>query len=537
MQTLQPLQPSAVGVLNYTRYYHRFGNGSAPTIFAQQLLIHESCWRPAVGHMLSEWPAYFKPGEQVDISRMEGAGGYADFRGGNLDGKASKLAEMNFGLNWDGVFPYPYHGMWMPYAPVFNESWQNCFTHPGYDTNPSIFNVSHQWINTYVSDLKELGFNTCMYANLFEFGWNITDAKLEPHMPADCAAPPPSDPFDACHEQTRCHSNSIFRSHFSDAAVRDWRTDEMLQPKGCLGQPCAMMDPAVPSYLNHLIAMTKAVVEKVPASVGLCIDRQDMVGRLNPHGDDNTTWFESTSQNLTGGVAQNTLFSFLTASAALAAELRPAGKGIFINVHTSRLDMMPFVDGIFDEHGDTPANMALSGLLGLAMPVIIWNHGTTSKLDAFLQSHLYYGVNFMAPVPNNDHSVHDDAGDQGFLDYGSMFAQLRSKEWVLVPHAVTVNSGGSAGSLSNLFRVENGFAAPVVFGGAHDSAVSITLRGVCNNADLVHVRVRIMHPGTGNNTTPANYTVAVAPDGWTELTVLVPLVRGCGLVLISNSVE
>ena len=109
---------------------------------------------------------------------------------------------------------------------------------------------------------------------------------------------------------------------------------------------------------------------------GLCIDRQDMVGRLNPHADDGITWFESTSQNLTGGVAQNTLFSFIKTSAALAAVLRPQGKGIFLNVHTSRLDMMEHVDGIFDEHGDNPPNMALSGLF-----VCLLNK-TNSKLNS-----------------------------------------------------------------------------------------------------------------------------------------------------------
>ena len=318
-----------------------------------------------------------------------------DYRGGNLEGKAEKLRAMNFGLNWDGVFPYPYHGMWMPYQPLYNKTWQNCFTHPTYDSNPGIFNVTHAWINNYVERMKAFGFSTCMYANLFEFGWNITDSKAEPGIPQDCtAALPPNESarlngYSECHEQTRCHSNAIIRSKFSDAIVRDWVTDELVNPLGCLGTPCAMMDPGVESYLNHLLAMTQTVVDQVPASVGLCIDRQDMVGRLNPHGDDGHTWFESTSLNLTGGVAQNTLFSFLKASEAISSVLRPKGKGMFINVHTSRLDMMQHVDGIFDEHGDNPPNMALSGLLGLAMPVIAWNHGTTSGLDGFLQAHLY----------------------------------------------------------------------------------------------------------------------------------------------------
>ena len=259
------------GVINYTRYYHRLGNGSAPASFTQHILLHEACWRPAVGHMLSMWPSYFRPGTGVDISVMEGAGGYADYRGGNLEGKAEKLRAMNFGLNWDGVFPYPYHGMWMPYQPLYNKTWQNCFTHPTYDSNPGIFNVTHAWINNYVERMKAFGFSTCMYANLFEFGWNITDSKAEPGIPQDCtAALPPNESarlngYSECHEQTRCHSNAIIRSKFSDAIVRDWVTDELVNPLGCLGTPCAMMDPGVESYLNHLLAMTQTVVDQVPA--------------------------------------------------------------------------------------------------------------------------------------------------------------------------------------------------------------------------------------------------------------------------------
>ena len=61
-----------------------------------------------------------------------------------------------------------------------------------------------------------------------------------------------------------------------------------------------MMDPGDDVYLEHLLAMTREVTVRVPTSAGLCIDRQDMVGRLNPHADDGVTWFESASQNLTG---------------------------------------------------------------------------------------------------------------------------------------------------------------------------------------------------------------------------------------------
>ena len=39
-----------------------------------------------------------------------GAGAYADFRGDAATLNATRLKQMNFGINWDAVFPYPYHG-------------------------------------------------------------------------------------------------------------------------------------------------------------------------------------------------------------------------------------------------------------------------------------------------------------------------------------------------------------------------------------------------------------------------------------------
>lgn len=67
--------------------------------------------------------------------------------------------------------------------------------------------------------------------------------------------------------------------------------------------------------------------------------------------------------------------------------MHSTGRGIFNNVHTSRLDMFENIDGIFDEHGDNGANMALSALNGLAMPVVIWNHGNTKGPACTAQCH------------------------------------------------------------------------------------------------------------------------------------------------------
>jgi hypothetical protein len=111
---------------------------------------------------------------------------------------------MNFGINWDAVFPYPYHGVWMPYRPFYSEPWENCFIHPTYDEQPTPFEVNYSWINSYQASLMDAGtqvgaaFSTCTYGNFFEFGWNVSDGG----WPRESCAATGSEPL-SCHEQSR----------------------------------------------------------------------------------------------------------------------------------------------------------------------------------------------------------------------------------------------------------------------------------------------------------------------------------------------
>ena len=239
-----------------------------------------------------------------------------------------------------------------------------------------------------------------------------------------------------------------------------------------------MMDPAAESYRRHLVAMTKTVIEQTP-NAGLCIDRQDMVGTINPGADDGVTlyqWRGAPSQPVAG---RSTFFSFVETMEVLGGLLHANGMGTMINVHTTRVDMLRDVDGVFDEHGDNPSsNMKVTGLATIAKPAVIWNHGPLSPpcalpgsrsvaavvvgrryrllvrscsslawprsaagqsaSDSFLQRHLLMGVNFMAPFVNNDHSIHYPLDDAIFVRYAPLFAQLRSKQWLLAAHAVFV---------------------------------------------------------------------------------------------------
>ena len=52
----------------------------------------------------------------------------------------------------------------------------------------------------------------------------------------------------------------ILWQNFSSAVIRSYQDDDghtgMLMPSGCLGSPCAMMDPADSRYKQHLVSPT-----------------------------------------------------------------------------------------------------------------------------------------------------------------------------------------------------------------------------------------------------------------------------------------
>ena len=69
------------------------------------------------------------------------------------------------------------------------------------------------------------------------------------------------------------------------------KTGDLLRPTGCLGSPCALMDPAHPVYKAHLLTMARTMLTHAPSS-GLCVDRQDMVGGvINDQADDGRTYY------------------------------------------------------------------------------------------------------------------------------------------------------------------------------------------------------------------------------------------------------
>lgn len=342
----------SVATFTYSRELSRLGNGTDPVLFSQQLLHTEADWRPAVGWMVERFPEFFFSNASANIAHMEGAGAYADYRGAGVDATyKTRLQRMNFGINWDAVFPYPFHGMWMPYEPYYNQTWENCFIHPSYDHQPSPFNVTHAWVASYYRAMQDLGFHSCTYANWFEFGWNISSAA--PKGKLECSMAFLSDQA-ACNARSQCRANQIFWEHFEPAAVRQWAggpqwpseipgkddshgkgsvaVGDLLRPTGCLGSPCALMDPGHEAYKRHLLAMAKTMIELAPSS-GLCVDRQDMVGGvINDRADDGRTYYTSNASKISaegeGVVGRSSMFSVMELLESMGDLMHSAGKAV-----------------------------------------------------------------------------------------------------------------------------------------------------------------------------------------------------------------
>jgi hypothetical protein len=220
-------------------------------------------------------------------------------------------------------------------------------------------------------------------------------------------------------------------------------------------------------YLAHLLDMARSSIRNVP-SAGVCIDRQDWLGHVNPSADDHATWFPVSSRRRGGGVptssipARALINSWKPAMAAFAQVWHAAGKVVIITDHSNRLDMMEHVDGIYAEMGDQVSASGLihavgSGLAAMNLPCYIWAHPSSDNsyptLAAGLQAHLQAGVFPTVPVKNNDHAIGGDCApncpfDQIFIDYGALFVALKERRWVLDAHAVHVVENNA---LANIF--------------------------------------------------------------------------------------
>jgi hypothetical protein len=428
---------------------------------------------------------------------------------------AEKLKRMGFTVNWKASFDYPYQGMWMPPVPD-GEKWTRL---KPWTDDPKFYighSTSVPQMAEYSRKMRKAGLYVLNYYDFAEFGTHMI-------YPAPPFRRSPSDP-DLWKDP-----NDFLYANFADAIVLHsakvspriqlQATDDGAPGPVQVGWPWAdfILDWGEPSWQNFLLDQAQKLIQKIPDSSGMCIDRLDFLRLYNFRRDDGVTWYD-------GAPARSLVVSWKEFSEKLGAVQHNAGQALFVNNHIKRVDILKHVDGLFDEHGDYGPSKNLTAMVGMFKPTIEWVQEASKfkpDADTFMQRFIHLGMFPVAPFPQNDHCILPSTeADKVYLDYGPMFTALRGREWCLLPNVIQVDQGAAK---ANLFTVTKGYVVAVTLGGATNSS-SLTLRDLPEVVAGNMLKCSVIHPGE------TEWKDCTLRQRGSALSLKVPLSRGCALV-------
>ncbi|HTY59484.1 MAG TPA: hypothetical protein VMF59_11740 [Bacteroidota bacterium] len=516
------LETTPGGDITQRRNFNRLGDGRTVT-FTMHLFLHEPDWRPVVAFVAAKYPAFFQPAARHALD-VCGLGAYSSFEG-TVD--AAKYQRMGGIVNWKASFDFSYMGMFIPPVAGDTTRWKRFDATSGGDPAPGAATyTSIAQMARYASRMKALGFSTLNYFNITEFGgfsaFGKTVAYPDPHFSGaeDVWTNPAAYLYDnfphalvfGVVDDTGWHKRSpqdLMHLHvtFLDRPFWTWGG-------------AVITDVGDPSYARFLLRQAELHVEKFPDAQGIAIDRFDWLNEYNWHADDGRTW-------IGGRPVRSLLNSYKEFIPRLARVFHDSGKVVFCNPHMNRLDLMEWIDGVYNEFGQIGDNLNLSAFLTMYKPLICWtpDKGTVMKSpDEFFQRHLLMGAFPTAPYPGNDHTIEPDPEVERFyLDYGPMFTRMHGRSWVLLPRVVEVVRGGA---LCNIFTSERRVLVPLVMG-TTDSA-GVRIRQCARMGLFSGAKLETWYPGEEQ---PVTGSVTVRGD---ELDLSVPLRRGCAFLVLSH---
>lgn len=481
------LDTSEDGGIVFTHLFHRI-SAQTPVILTVDLVSHEAGWRGGLRYLVQQYPEYFDPANRQLADDLSGTAAYASSKETSFDSR--KLKAMAFRTNWMSSFDFPYMGLFLP--PVADDVPWPRFSRNLVESKRN-GSTTVQELAEYAHRMHELGFHVLNYFNVTEFGERMSEL-----MKGDEA-----NPVSTGWE----NASQYLESHFPAAMLRKRDGTPYYSWGGAVA-----MDPGDPEYQRHLLDQASRQLRSFPYSDGFCVDRLDWLRFYNPNGDDHVSWFDDHS-------TESLVISWRRLMSRLAPEVHAAGKVLFCNNHTKRIDLLCEIDGIYDEFAYFPASLNTTSLLGVYRPILGWTRNADDLRpdpDAYFQRNLYLGVYPTAPFSGNDHSITPDPWvDQQYLAYGPLLDAMRGKRWVLLPNPITVVSGVAR---ANLFETPAGFVVPVMFGGMETQAI-VKLRGVRANS------AEVLHPGS-SSWNPLKLAT-VRNDG---IQIAVPLIRGCAML-------
>jgi hypothetical protein len=510
------------GEVTQRRNFNRLEAGKIVK-FSMNIFLHEPDWRAVMAFMAGKYPAFFYPaaGNALEVC---GLGAYSSYEG-EID--AGKYRNMGGIINWKASFDFSYMGMFIPPVPSDTTPWKRFDATSGGDPVPgkNTYTTIAQMAR-YATRMKALGFATLNYFNITEFGGFSEFGKSVAYPNPHCAGA----------EDVWTNPSAFLYDNFPDAilfgVVDDigWhkRSAEQLMAMKVtfLEHPfwtwggAIITDVGDPAYARFLLNQARLHVEKFPDAQGIAIDRFDWLNEYNWHADDGKTW-------LGGRPVRALLNSYREFIPRLARIMHDGGKVIFCNPHMNRLDLMEWIDGVYNEFGQIGHDLNLSAFLTPDKPLICWtpDKGTVLKSpDEFFQRHLLMGAFPTAPYPGNDHTIEPDPEvERYYLDYGHMFTMMHGRSWVLMPNVAEV---AREGALCNMFRGGKRILVPVVMGTA--DTVTLRLRHCGELGLFPSLQVETWYPGKDK---PVKGRATVQGD---ELIMNVPLERGCAFLVFSR---
>jgi hypothetical protein len=516
------LETTPGGEVTQRRNFNRLENGSIVK-FTMSLFLHDPDWRAVMSFVAGKYPAYFQPVAR-NAGEVCGLGAYSSFEG-EID--ADKYRKMGGIVNWKASFDFSYMGMFVPPVPGDTTPWKRFDATsggepiPGQKTYTTIALMAH-----YASHMKALGFSTLNYFNLTEFG-GFSDFGKNVAYP---------DPHFRGPDDTWTNPSAFLYDNFPDAILfgvvddTGWHkrsAEELMHMNAVfLDRPfwtwggAIITDAGDPAYARFLLNQARLHVEKFPDAQGIAIDRFDWLNEYNWHADDGKTW-------IGGRPVRALLNSYRGLMPRLARIFHDSGKVVFCNPHMNRLDLMEWIDGVYNEFGHIGHNLNLSSFLTPFKPLICWTPDKETVMkspDAFFQRHLLMGAFPTAPYPGNDHTLGPDPEvERRYLEYGPMFSMMHGRSWILISGIADVAEGKA---LCNVFRTGTRVIVPVVMGTA--DSVTVRLRHCGETGLRSQLRMETWYPGED---TPLTAQVAVAADG---LNLNVRLKRGCAFLVFTR---
>jgi hypothetical protein len=443
-------------------------------------------WRAVMGWIVRRYSRFFEP-PNPNVQPMAGTGAYS---GSEKPVDVKRLKRMAFRILWKLSDDYAYMGMFLPPFTNADTRWErvnDVLDQPGY--KPSW--TSFRRLNDFACYLKTNGFYLLSYFNATEFGRNMKHVAVSP---------------------AEKHNPNLWKNPSGCLQAR--MPNAPIKPLTRCWQNGWLVDPGDPAYMDFLLEQAKRHLRWVPDAAGICIDRADHLRLYNLGADDGASW-------AAGQKARALVISWRRFMDRLGPLMHRKGKVIFCNLMDQRLELARHLDGIYLEYPPEPNVINGIALICVDKPLLRWTRDKDLLDDALFQRYLYLGVFPTAPYPFNNHCIQPSpAHDRWYLDYGPLFDALRGKQWVLTAHCIEVVGHVAK---ANLFRVLDGWAAPVMLGGTNATAVV----KICGVSGLTAgSRCKVLHPGSEK-------TLSV-PMTWKhgEATVRVPLVRGCAMLQI-----